>query len=91
MVKGKTKSGFAFEVDDEVRDDYDLLKAFSKLQKGEAEQLDEAVELLLGPEQRDKLREHCRGKSGRVLASKIIKEVDNIITVIGQSEDDTKN
>ena len=91
MLKGKTSSGFAFSVDDEIRDDYDLMLAFVKIQNGEAVVLDEAVELLLGKEQKDKLREHCRGKSGRVLATKVIKEVEEIISIIGKSDSDVKN
>ena len=90
-MKGKTESGCAFEVDDEARDDYDLLNAFTSLQDGDPRTLNEALTLLLGEEQKDRLREHCRGKSGRVLASKMIKETEAIIRIIGESEGDEKN
>lgn len=91
MLSGKTTTGFAFKIDDDAKDDYDLLNAFTRLQAGHNEVLDEAVELLLGKEQKNKLREHCRSKSGRVLASKIIKEVEEIINIIGNSDSDVKN
>ena len=91
MLKGKTSTGYAFTIDDDAKDDYDLMNAFSKLQNGQTEVLDEAVELLLGTKQRDKLREHCRGKSGRVLASKVIKELEEIINIIGKSDEPVKN
>lgn len=90
-MKGKTSSGFAFSVDDDARDDYDLMLAFMKLQNGDPMVLDEAVELLLGKEQKEKLREHCRSKTGRVLATRVIKEVEEIVSIIGKSESDVKN
>lgn len=91
MLKGKTSTGFSFKIDEDVKDDYDLLQAFNLIDAGHTEKIDEAVELMLGKEQKDKLREHCRGKSGRVLASKIVNEVTEIINIIGQSESDVKN
>ena len=90
-MKGKTASGFAFSVDDDARDDYDLMLAFMKLQNGDPLVLDEAVELLLGKEQKEKLRDHCRSKSGRVLATRVIKEVEEIVSIIGKSDSDVKN
>lgn len=91
MLKGKTSTGFNFKIDDDAKDDYDLLNAFNRLQAGQNEALDEAVTLLLGEEQKNQLREHCRSKTGRVLASRIVKEIEEIINIIGQSNDEIKN
>lgn len=91
MLKGKTSTGFSFSIDDDAKDDYDLFNAFNRVQDGQVEALDEAVTLLLGEKQKDKLRAHCKGKSGRVLASKMFKEVEEIINIIGQSNDEIKN
>lgn len=87
MIKGTTSTGFTFEIDEEVRDDYDLMNAFNKLDTGESGNIDAAVELMLGKAQKNKLREHCKGKSGRVLASKMEKEVVEIINLLKENPD----
>lgn len=91
MIKGKTESGFAFQIDEEARDDMELLDAILKLDAGERQYMSEVVERLLGEEQRNKLYDHCRGKSGRVLASKVLSEVNGIFEVIQNSDSDLKN
>lgn len=91
MIKGKTESGFAFQIDEEARDDMELLDAIVKLDAGEKQYMSEVVERLLGSEQRDKLYDYCRGKSGRVLASKVFTEITAIFDAIKNSDDDLKN
>ena len=91
MIKGKTESGFAFSIDEEARDDMELLDAILKLDAGEKQYMSEVVVRLLGEEQRDKLYDHCRGKSGRVLASKVLAEVNGIFEAIQNSDSDLKN
>lgn len=91
MIKGKTSSGFAFQIDEEARDDMELLDAILKLDAGEKQYMSEVVVRLLGDEQRDKLYDHCRGKSGRVLASKVLAEVNGIFEAIQNSDSDLKN
>ena len=91
MIKGKTESGFAFQIDEEARDDMELLDAILKLDAGEKQYMSEVVVRLLGEEQRDKLYDHCRGKSGRVLASKVLAEVNGIFEAIQNSDSDLKN
>ena len=90
MLKGKTSTGFAYSVDDEARDDYDLMIAFQKIDSGATEEIDAALELLLGKAQKNKLREHCKGKTGRVLASKMTSEIEEIINGLAQNPE-TKN
>lgn len=91
MIKGKTSSGFAFQIDDEARDDMELLDVIVKFDAGEKQYMSEVVERLLGKAQRDKLYDHCRGKSGRVLASKVLTEITSIFDAIQNSDDDLKN
>lgn len=91
MIKGKTASGFAFLIDEEARDDMELLDVIVKLDAGEKQYMSEVVERLLGTKQRDKLYDHCRGKSGRVLASKVLAEVSSIFEYIQNNDSDLKN
>ena len=72
MFTGKTSSGFEFSLQDEVLDDYELL---------------ETLQMLLGPAQRDALKDHVRSENGRVSAQKMLAEVMEIF----ESKNKSKN
>lgn len=84
MIKGKTKSGFAYELEDDIRDDWDLLALFREADKGDQLALMDAAKQLLGQEQLDRLREHCRKKSGRVSLTKMFSLVSEILDSVGE-------
>lgn len=92
-LKGTTATGFSFEIDEEARDDYELLIALGDLEKNPEQlwKMHDVAVTLLGVEGEKKLCEHCRGKSGRVLSSKIAEEIRNIFDVLKDGESDTKN
>lgn len=87
MITGKTRSGFEFELDDEVLDDYELLEILHKLDSGEYGLVTEMVGKLLGEEQKDLLKEHVRGEDGKVSAKRMMDEVAEIF----QANDSLKN
>ena len=91
MIKGITSGGFSFKIDEEARDDMELLETISQLDSGEMELLPKVIEMLLGKKQKDALYEHCRGKSGRVSAKKVMNEIKSIFDNIKESESKTKN
>ena len=91
MLKGKTESGFAFKIDEEVRDDMELLENLTRIDEGETELTPKVIESLLGKEQKKALYDFCRGKSGRVSATRVMMELKSIFENINKSEDDTKN
>lgn len=91
MLKGKTDSGFSFSIEEEARDDMELLENITKLDAGQRELLPDVLVGLLGQEQKDKLYDYCRGKSGRVSATKVFMELKSIFAAIEKSEDDVKN
>ena len=78
MVKGKTKSGFEFEVDEEILDDYEFLEILCKIDEGEVSLTIKMVDTLLGEEQKERLKKHIRYESGRVSAKKLLAEVMEI-------------
>ena len=78
MISGKTESGFAFEIEDEALDDYDLLHALVQVDRGDAAKIFDVVDLLLGEAQREALRDHVRTPSGRVSAKRMASEVAQI-------------
>lgn len=89
MIEGKTKSGFIYKIDEEVRDDMELLEGFIGLDNGDYTVLPKCITSLLGQKQKDELYNHCRSKkSGRVSAQKVMKEVKEILN---GAKDEIKN
>lgn len=89
MTEGKTKSGFSYVIDDDVRDDMELLEGFISLDSGDMTSLPKCIISLLGDEQKKALYDHCRSeKTGRVSAKKVMAEVGEILNGV---QDEVKN
>lgn len=80
MVKGKTKSGFKFEITDDAYNDMELLDLIASISDGEVQNMSKAADKLLGKEQREKLYEHIRDENGRVPIDKFETEFGEILT-----------
>ncbi len=92
MIKCKTDTGFSFKIDEEARDDMEVLENLSLLSAGKLEVMPKVLTSLLGEDQKNKLYEHCRGKSGRVSAKKVFKELESIFNAAANAkETSTKN
>lgn len=91
-ITGKTKTGFTFKIDEEARDDMELMEAFIGMSKGDYAVVPDIISGLLGEDQKKKLYEHCRDKkTGRVLSTKVYKEVENIMEIAREKAEQTKN
>lgn len=90
-IKGTTATGFQFIVDEEARDDMELLEKLSEMSKGDMTAMPAVLVSLLGEDQKKALYDHCRSKSGRVLATKVMSELEGIFKNIRDGETDTKN
>ena len=89
MIEGKTKSGFAYAIDDEVRDDMELLEGFISLDNGDMTSLPKCIIALLGKDQKEALYDHCRSeKTGRVSAKMVMAEVGEILN---SAQEEVKN
>lgn len=86
MIKGKTKSGFSYELDKDRLNNYELLEAIEELEENPLV-LSRVVNLLLGKDQTKKMKDHIRNKDGIVPTEKISEE----ITEIFQNQGETKN
>ena len=86
MIKGKTKSGFSYELDKDRLNNYELLEAIEELEENPLV-LSRVVNLLLGKEQTKKLKDHLRTENGIVPTEKMSEE----ITEIFQNQGETKN
>lgn len=77
-MKIVTGTGFIWEIDDDARDDQELVDAFVEMD-AHPERYVRVLELLLGKDGKKALYEHCRNEKGRVPASRIQRELFDII------------
>lgn len=64
MEKGKTKSGFEFEVDSAVFDDWEILEKLNEIDNGNSALMVDVARQVLGQEQLDALKEHVKELNG---------------------------
>lgn len=77
MLKGKTKSGFNYEIDENTLDDMELLEMFSNLEENPMI-IVKALNKMLGEEQKEDLYDHVRTEDGRVPYEAFIEELTEI-------------
>lgn len=87
MIKGKTKTGFAYEIKDEVMDDMELVEALAKTATDPSAIID-VIERILGAEQKKALYEYSRQKDGHVSIAACEAELEEILANAGE---DAKN
>lgn len=80
MMRGKTESGFEFEIEEEILDDYEFLELLCEIDGGNVNLTVKMVDRLMGTqEQKKRLKDHVREESGRVSARKLLAEVAEIL------------
>lgn len=77
MITGKTKSGFGYEISKARLENYELIETLAEVDKNPL-LLPKTVNLLLGNEQADKLKEHLRDAEGLVSTEKLSTEIEEI-------------
>ena len=87
MLKGKTSSGFSFEIADSRCNNMELLDALSAMDQGDASQLSTVLTLLLSKEQKKALYDHVRAAAGNVPVDKVSEELKEIFN----SNENAKN
>ncbi len=90
MVKGKTSSGFSFEVDADVLNDAEFLETLTQVQKGDVGESFALIAKILGAEQKKALYDHVRNKKGFVPADKIAEEIADILAALSEDESTKK-
>ena len=80
MKTGTTASGFAYSLDEDVMDDYELLEMFCEIDAGNNSLITKAAKQLLGEEQLSALKEHLRNEKGKVPATKMVEEITQILS-----------
>lgn len=78
MLKGKTKSGFTYQISEERLNNYELLELFGDMEE-DTTKLPQVIRLLLGKELATKLKDHVRDADGLVPADKMGEEIQEIL------------
>ncbi len=83
MLKGKTQSGFEFEIDQKKMDNMELLDAIAEIENNPLA-ISKVVKTILGESQRKALYDHLRTEDGRVPTKAVSEEIVEIVTATGQ-------
>ena len=85
-MKGKTSTGFEFDIEDERLDDMELVDIMAEIDENPL-LMPKLCTMLLGEEQKKRLYDHLRSEDGRVP----IEATTNAIQEIFNSPGDLKN
>lgn len=85
MIRGQTKSGFDFEIDEEVLDNWEILEVIDELEE-KPNVIVRLSKMLLEDEQYKNLKKHCT-VNGKVVMTAMVNEVTEILN----SNQETKN
>lgn len=85
MIEGKLKNGFKYTLEDEVVQDWELLRALRKVDKGETALIVDVAETLLGEAQLDKLVNYMK-KEGRVTIERMVEAITEIMEENGETK-----
>ncbi len=77
MLKGKTGSGFEYEVTDAAMNNYELVEVLAEVDTNPL-LLPRLVKMLLGDEQNKRLMDHLRTKDGNVPIDAVSAEIMEI-------------
>lgn len=77
MLKGTTKTGFKFELDEDRLENYELVEALAELEENPVA-LPKVLKMALGAEQTNQLKEHIRSDKGFVPAKAMEDEMQDI-------------
>ena len=81
MIKGKTKSGFEFQLDENVMNNMELIEELSAVDQGDITALPKVLVTLLGAEKKKELYDHLRTEDERVPIDLLMEEVKEIFKV----------
>ena len=85
-MKGKTSTGFEFDIEDERLDDMELVDIMAEVDENPL-LMPKLCKMILGEEQKKRLYDHLRSEDGRVP----IEATTNAIQEIFNSPGDLKN
>lgn len=85
MVTGKTKTGFAFSVDENAMNDMELVDVLADKEIDDAFRMSYILKRLLPADQRKQLYDHVRTDAGRVPVDALVPEIEDIFAAMGEA------
>ncbi len=85
MIKGTTKTGFGFEVDETAVNDMEIIDAFVEIADGDPTPYNRVIKKLFDKEQVKALYDHVRDENGRVPIDKIATEINDVFSAMGDA------
>lgn len=85
MIKGKTETGFEYEIQEENLDNYELVEVLGEMDENPLV-ITKIVNLLLGKEQANNLKNHVRAESGIVSTEKMGEEIKCIFESVQKAK-----
>lgn len=86
MIKGTTKSGFEFSVNESTQNNMELLDALAELDDGNIAYMPKVATMILGKEQKKQLYDHIRTEDGTVPVDKFVEEIQDIFAAFSGTE-----
>ncbi|MDD5883062.1 MAG: hypothetical protein PUD70_03140 [Firmicutes bacterium] len=83
-MKGTTRTGFAFEVDENAFNDMEVVDVLSSEEMDATYKMSFLVNRMLGAKQKKALYDHLRDASGRVPVDAVEREMEDIFAAFGQ-------
>ena len=83
-MKGTTRTGFAFEVDENAFNDMEVVDVLSSEEMHSTYKMSFLVSRVLGAQQKKALYDHLRDASGRVPVDAVEWEMEDIFAAFGQ-------
>lgn len=83
MIKGVTKSGFSYELQDNVMDNMELVDLLADDTTDITFRISKIIKLIFEPEQRKQLYAKHRTEDGRVPVKEIYDEISEIFSSFG--------
>ena len=83
-MKGTTRTGFAFEVDENAFNDMEVVDVLSSDEMDATYKMSFLVKRMLGAKQKKALYDHLRDASGRVPVDAVEREMEDIFDAFGQ-------
>ena len=84
IISGQTPSGCKFSIAREALDDWEMFEDLAKVDSGDLSALIRVLNNLFSDEDISRLKEHCRSESGRVSATKMLAELNDVFTASGE-------
>lgn len=91
MIKGKTKTGFEYRLQDYVLDDFEVLELVGAVDEGNLTALSKLLTALLGDEQKKVYLEHVKSIKKTHISTEVITEDIKALFENLSEEPETKN